>query len=40
MKVDIDGGCINAICLCDGMGYEFSKKDYVELVNAELTVRT
>lgn len=40
MKVSIGGDDINAICLHDGFGYEFSKEDNVEIVNAELIVHT
>ena len=39
MKVAI-GDDINAICLHDGMGYEFGTEDYVENVIAELIVHT
>lgn len=37
MKVGV-GDDINAICLHDGMGYEFDDGGYVEIVNVELIV--
>ena len=40
MKVDVAHEDINAICLHDGMGYDFDDGEYVEVVNTELIVRT
>ena len=38
MKVSVAHDDVNAICLHDGMGYEFDDGEYVEIVNVELIV--